>query len=74
MPSSPPTVLGGSALPLIIQKQETHGAQSMGFYFSPTPTTISIAFKPTFFIERRMLIRWCSPCSFFLFFLLLPIN
>jgi hypothetical protein len=32
MPSSPPTVLGGSAfLFLIMQKEETHGSQSMGF-------------------------------------------
>ena len=34
MPLSPPTALGGSALPLILQKQATHGTQSMGF-FSP---------------------------------------
>jgi len=32
LPSSPPTVLGGSAFyTCIIQKQKTHGAQSMGF-------------------------------------------
>jgi hypothetical protein len=32
MPSSPPTALGGSAfLTRIIQKQESHGSQSMGF-------------------------------------------
>jgi hypothetical protein len=32
LPSSPPTVLGGSAFFLLIhQKQETHGTQSMGF-------------------------------------------
>jgi hypothetical protein len=30
-PSSLPTELGGSALSHIIQKQETHGTQSMGF-------------------------------------------
>jgi hypothetical protein len=32
MPSSPPTVLGGSAfLPLIMQKKMTHGTQSLTF-------------------------------------------
>ncbi|MCY2940100.1 MAG: hypothetical protein NTV50_00345 [Planctomycetota bacterium] len=36
---SKPTALGGSALSLIIQKQATHGTQSMGFYFSLTSTT-----------------------------------
>ena len=34
MLSSPPTALGGSAFPRIIQKQETHGTQSMGFEVS----------------------------------------
>jgi hypothetical protein len=59
MPSSPPTALGGSAfLTLLIQKQETHGTQSMGFYsftltlfllffLPPTPNPLLNALKPT---------------------------
>jgi hypothetical protein len=31
MPSNPPSALGGFALSFIIQKQATHGTQSMGF-------------------------------------------
>ena len=52
MPLSPPTALGGSALPLILQKQATHGTQSMGFllsllpFFPQLPTLVSNAFKP----------------------------
>ena len=58
MPSSPPTVLGGSAfLTRIIQKQESHGTQSMGFYFSPTPNPLINAFKPAHCVERG-----CLPC------------
>ena len=48
----------------------------MGFAFFQPSLLLSNALKPTFFIERRMLIRWCLPCSFFLFlfFLFLPIE
>jgi|688.fasta_scaffold44832_4 hypothetical protein len=75
MPSSPPTALGGADfLTLIIQKEETHGTQSMGFYFPQPPPLLFNSLKPTFLIERRMSIRWCSPRAFFLFFLLLHIN
>ena len=54
MPLSPPTVLGGVCfLTRIMQKQATHGTQSMGFYFlfyflflPPTPNPLINVFKP----------------------------
>ena len=51
-------------------KQESHGTQSMGFYFFPLlPTFLLMTLSPPFLIERRMSIRRCSPLAF-----LLPIN
>ena len=47
MPSSPPTALGGSLFIFHDLKQETHGTQSMGFYFPPTPNPLFNAPKPT---------------------------
>ena len=42
------TALGGSALPLILQKQATHGTQSMGFllFFPQLSTLVSMPLSP----------------------------